>query len=327
MILTLTANPSIDRTVTLDQPLTRGAVQRVTSVTNQAAGKGVNVVRVVAAAGHPSLAVVPAGKNDPFTTRLRAQGVDHVAVSTPGDVRVNLAVIEPDGTTTKINEPGARLSVQVLDELTRVLVEHAGRARWVVLAGSLPPGVAEDWYAQLVPMLRTAGTRVAVDTSGAPLLACCTGAQRPHLIKPNGEELAELAGAGTDPETDLDAAVAACRTLVRNGIEAVLATLGAGGAVLVTAAGAWYAAAPHVSVKSTVGAGDSTLSGYLIGHTAGAGPAACLRRAVAYGTAAVQLPGSSLPTPREVRPQAVCVTALPATTGGARRQSPRSRSR
>ena len=100
MILTLTPNPSIDRTVALDGELGRGQVHRVASVTSQAGGKGVNISRAAVSADIPSIAVVPAAKDDPFVLELLGAGIDCRPVQPAGDVRVNLTITEPDGTST-----------------------------------------------------------------------------------------------------------------------------------------------------------------------------------------------------------------------------------
>src|SRR5262245_8026603 len=107
MIVTLTANPSHDRTVSLTGPLERGAVIRAESVISQAGGKGVNISRAAVAAGVPSIAVLPAAKDDPFVLELLATGIDCRPVHNTGDLRVNITITEPDGTTTKLNSPGA----------------------------------------------------------------------------------------------------------------------------------------------------------------------------------------------------------------------------
>lgn len=310
MIVTLTANPSTDRTVELGAPLKVGGVQRSSRTDSQPAGKGVNVARVVAAAGQLSVAVLPARHEDPFVAALREEGVVHRAIPFDGTVRVNLTIADPDGLTTKINEPGDTLSVEVREAIKQALLREAAGARWAVLAGSLPPGVPDDWYCDLIAALRTTAARVAVDTSNAPLIAAASGAALPHLLKPNGEELGQLAGVEGDLEEDLDAAVVAAKALVGKGVETVLATLGAKGGLLANADGVWHATTPKVVPKSTVGAGDSTLSGYLVADLTGAGPEDRLRTAVAYGTAAVQLPGSTLPTPADVREDQVTVQRL-----------------
>jgi 1-phosphofructokinase len=313
MIVTLTANPSLDRTVLLPAPLARGRVQRAVQVTSDPGGKGVNVARVVNAAGRLAVAVLPGSHDDPLVIALRASGLPHRAVPVDGQVRVNLTLSEPDGTTTKVNDPGLPLDAAVLAALADVLVREAAGARWAVLSGSLPPGVPDGWYAELVVRLRATGADIAVDTSGAPLLATLdVGAvEQPDLVKPNGEELAELAGTpGRDLERDLPAAAAAASSLVERGVGAVLATLGEAGALLVTADGAWAASPPAVRARSTVGAGDSALAGYLLADLAGAEPAERLISAVAHGAAAVALPGSSLPSPRDLDLAAVDVRPL-----------------
>ncbi|TIC88724.1 1-phosphofructokinase family hexose kinase [Nocardioides sp. GY 10113] len=317
MILTLTPNPSIDRTVSLDAPLCRGQVQRVTAVTAQAGGKGVNISRAAAVAGIPSVAVVPAEPDDPFVLELRAAGIQCHPVEPAGDVRVNLTITEPDGTTTKLNSPGAEVDAEHLEVMAAAVLERAAEASWAVLAGSLPAGAPAGFYADLVARLRGHGARVAVDTSEAPLKALVDAmpAAAPDLMKPNGEELASVLGG--DPEvleSDPVAAAAAARELLARGVGAVLATLGGNGAVLVTPEGAWHASPPPTTVVSTVGAGDCSLFGYLLGDVSGLPAPDRLALAVAYGSAAASLPGTTIPASDQLQTDLVGVTALGGNT-------------
>ncbi|ANH40459.1 Tagatose-6-phosphate kinase [Nocardioides dokdonensis FR1436] len=312
-IVTLTPNPSIDRTGTLAGPLERGAVHRLESVTSQAGGKGVNISRACLAADVDTVAVLPAGPDDPFVHLLSSAGIPYSLVPGPGAVRVNLALTEPDGTTTKLNSPGPPVTGTCLDALADTLGDLAERADWMVLAGSLPPGAPLGWYADLVAMLRER-TKIAVDTSDAPLQALVDQLETaaPHVMKPNGEELASLTGADPeDLESDPAAAAQAAQRLLDRGVETVLATLGGQGAVLVTEGGAWHAAAPEIEVVSTVGAGDSSLFGYLLGALHDLEPAARLALAVAYGSAAAGLPGTTIPRRSHVHPDRVVVRRLP----------------
>ncbi len=167
MIVTLTANPSLDRTASLDRALSRGEVHRVRSVTVEPGGKGINVARVAHAAGHPVRAILPAGLSDPILRGLDELGVPYRTVPLAEGVRTNLTLTEPDGTTTKINEPGPSLDAPSIEKLAHLLVLESERADWVVLSGSLPPGVPAGWYADLVRALRPWGCRIAVDTSDA----------------------------------------------------------------------------------------------------------------------------------------------------------------
>lgn len=318
MIVTVTPNPSIDRTVTLATPLTRGAVQRVDSVTNEPGGKGVNVARALTLAGVDAVALLPAAEHDPLITALHTASVPFRCVPVTAAVRTNLAITEPDGTTTKINERGATMDAATLDKLTHSVVNAAEHTAWLVLSGSLPPGVPDSWYAEVVALLAPYRCKVAVDTSEGPLAALAAAFDRaaPDLIKPNAEELAGLVGASAEA---LEAAaavgnpepvVAAARLLIDRGVGTVLATLGAAGAVLVDDTGAWMATPPPIVPRSTVGAGDSSLAGYVRADVGGAEPPRRLRMAVAYGSAAASLPGSAMPAPPQIDVDAVRVTPI-----------------
>jgi len=317
MIVTVTINPSVDRTIQLPSPLVRDAVLRASAVSSQAAGKGVNVSRALAHASVATRAIVRADYHDPYVRELVESGLAVVTVDPGASVRTNISLVEPDGTTTKINEPGSPLSAAAVAALHDVVAAEAPRASWVVLAGSLPPGADVELLADLARTARMAApaVRIAVDTSGAPLTALRTAGVRIDLIKPNLEELAELTGSNPATLGTPEAVASACTALRADGIAAVLATLGAAGAVLASADGAWHATHPPVIARSTVGAGDSSLAGYLIADAERLSPAARLARAVAYGSAAVSLPGTTIPRPTDTRPDQVTVTEihLPAT--------------
>ena len=314
MIVTVTANPSFDRTIELAGRLQRGGVLRADAVLEQAGGKGVNISRAASAAGVDTVAVFPADDDSAFAAELHHDGIACRAVQPTGPVRVNLTLTESDGTTTKINSSGATADAALLDRLRTAVTELAADARWVVLAGSLPPGAPPEWYAEVAAGLAGTSARVAVDTSDAPLSALAErlGAARPDVLKPNAEELALLTRDDAAAiEADPVVAARAAARLVGSGAGAVLATLGGAGAVLVTEEGAWHATAPAITVVSTVGAGDSSLFGYLLGEVRGDAPADRLRLAVAYGSAAAGLPGTTIPVPDQVHPDLVAVRPLP----------------
>lgn len=327
MIVTVTANPSIDRTIALAATLTRGAVLRASGSRREPGGKGINVARAVAAAGDDVCALFPAAADDPLVTELIADGLPHACVPVPTEVRTNLTVTEGDGTTTKINLPGTAWTDATRAQFTELIVSRASGADWVALCGSLPPGVPEDWYVELIVGLRGLDCRIAVDTSDAPLcaLAASFDTAAPHLLKPNGHELAQLVNAPSavdadDLETraaagDLTPALDAAATLHERSGAAVLATLGAAGALLVTDEGAWFGTPPPIEPRSTVGAGDSSLAGYLLADTHGLPPEQRLALAISYGAAAAALPGTQPPQPTMVNPSEVTITAL--TSGAA----------
>ncbi|MGH3457871.1 1-phosphofructokinase family hexose kinase, partial [Aeromicrobium sp.] len=175
--------------------------------------------------------------------------------------------------------------------------------RWAVLSGSLPPDVDPGWYADVIAALKDEELAIALDTSGEPLrLAVERVPDRIALLKPNTEELADLVDADPAELDDVGAIVDAARPLLDAGIGAVLLTRGSRGAVLLTADGTWTVDAPPVQARSTVGAGDSALAGYLLGALDGLDPAKRLTLAVTYGSAAASLPGSTMPSPTDLPP-------------------------
>ncbi|MGQ4475695.1 1-phosphofructokinase [Streptomyces sp. SAS_276] len=302
MILTVTPNPSLDRTYEVPS-LDRGEVIRATGERMDPGGKGVNVSRAVSAAGRRTVAVLPLGgaPGALVAELLDAQGIEVAPVPVAGATRSNIALAEADGVLTKINAPGPELTAAEQELLLETVRRQSRDADWIACCGSLPRGLAPSWYAELVARAHAAGVRIALDTSGPALIEALR--ERPDVVKPNAEELAE---AVSRPLATVGDAVKAAEELRELGAGAVLASLGADGQLLVDASGAWYGSARVDVVRSNVGAGDSSLAGFLI--AGGSGPDA-LASAVAHGAAAVQLPGSVMPTPAHLDPAAVTVTA------------------
>lgn len=313
-ILTVTANPSLDRTLELTSPLVHGAVQRASAVRAEPGGKGINVARVASAAGVDTRALFPARAGDPLLAALDAVALPYLTLAIDGEVRSNVTIADPDGTTTKVNAPGFVLDDAIAAELTELVLRNARGARWVALCGSLPPGLPHTWYRTVVDALQGSGCRVAVDTSGAPLAAAVTGPV--DLLKPNEQELADATGAdpaqlaAASAQGDHAPLVTAATELAQRTGAAILATLGAAGALLVTGTGAWFATPPPIVPRSTVGAGDAALTGYLIAECRGADEPERLRTAVAYGSAATALAGTQPPYPDQIDLDNVTVTDL-----------------
>lgn len=298
MIVTCTPNPSLDRTVEVDR-LLRGQVQRLTASRVHPGGKGVNVVRALHRNGYPAHAVVPIGgpEGHQFAMLLESAGVPMTTVRIDTPIRANITVAEADGTTTKLNAEGARLTPDARERLLSVTVKLAEGRGWIAGCGSLPPGAGDDFYADLVERGRRAGCPVAIDASGPALrLAVEAG---PSLIKPNYHELSELVG--EDLATFADAADVA-RDLCTRGVGAVLLSLGVDGVLLVTPDRVLYGDSEPVAVRSTVGAGDALLAGFL---ASGASGTDALARGLTWATAACRLPGSTMPGSEDLDPTAV----------------------
>ena len=299
MISTLTPNPSLDLTYELSGGLSRGAVQRAAAVSVEAGGKGINVSRNLVNNGVASRAVVPVGgaSGEQFLSLLAGLEIELARVPVAGEVRINTALTEKSGALTKINAAGPTLSEEEVDCLLARTAAAARGADWLAVCGSLSPGAPEDLYARVAAAAHEAGCRAAVDGSGAPL-AAALGAG-PDLIKPNAEELAELVGRPLATFGDVLDAAEEARA---RGAKSVLVSLGADGAILLNEDGALHAQTPPFVPRSTVGAGDALLSGFLA--VGGAGGEA-LVEAIAWGAAAASLPGSRGPKPHDLDREAV----------------------
>lgn len=306
MIVTVTPNPSLDRALDVDH-LAVGEVNRAHAAHVHPGGKGINVARALARHGHTALAVLPAGGADGarLVALLGEHGVPAVPVPVVGDTRTNITLVEADGATTKVNAPGPCLSDAEVDALLAAVEDQlTAGPRVVVAAGSLPAGAGDAFFVRLAGIAGRHNVPVALDTSGTPL-ARAVRAGGLCLVKPNEDELAELVGRELVTVGDV---VDAAREVIAQGTSAVLVSLGAHGALLVRASGTWWAGGPPLVPLSTVGAGDSTLAGYL----AGTGTCADrLRSAVAWGRAAVLLPGTEVPTPAQLDLDAVRVVEEP----------------
>jgi 1-phosphofructokinase family hexose kinase len=304
MIVTVTLNPSLDRTLQVRR-LCRGEVHRAAVSATDPGGKGVNVARCLSAHGHEVVAVLPVGgaTGAAVAALLDEADVAHDLVEQGGRTRANVSVVEPDGTTTKINEPGTPLSAAELAAVVEAVSRRVGPGDWVVTAGSLPPGQDPHSYAEIGRAVRASGARWAVDTSGDALPTSLAAV--PDLVKPNRRELEEAVGGRLDT---VGAVVDAARGLLDRGVGTVLCSLGRDGAVLVRPEAALHAAAPEIRVRNTVGAGDSLLAGYLHGWAAEADAAHALRTGVAWAVAAVSTPGTGVPAPELIHPDRVRIS-------------------
>lgn len=302
MIVTVTLNPSLDRTVDVDR-LERGGVLRTSGPTVEPGGKGVNVSRALTLNATPSVAILPIGgpEGDELSALLAQTDVDARTVSVGGRTRSNLTVCEPDGTITKFNEPGSALSTTDLDAIVRVIRGTVAAGDWVVISGSMPPGFSASQLSDLIATVAGLGAFLAVDTSGLPLATAVKS--RPSLIKPNRSELAELVDRPLDSIADI---IRAAQEIQAKGIATVLVSLGADGAVLVSDAGSLVGESTVAVPRSTVGAGDSFLAGFLSRISRDdSDTEAALIEALAWGAAAASLPGSAVPGPGDIAYQNV----------------------
>jgi len=296
MIVTVTPNPSLDRTLHLPI-LEPGAVNRATSTMTEPSGKGVNVALALHGTGIDVRAVLPVGggTGHEVIAGLDELGLPTIGVPIAGAVRSNVSLVEADGRSTKVNEPGPVLSVGEVDALCAAALSVGGEGDWVLWAGSLPAGFDADRLAGAVADARRAGRRVALDASGTALARVLANDRDglPHLIKPNADELAEMLGTTLRTVGDV---TAAARTLLTRGVSTVLVSLGGDGALLLDEhlPEALHGTARADRVVNTVGAGDAFLAGFLAVPSGGAEG---LANALRFGATAVEHDGTLLGVP------------------------------
>ena len=290
-MVTVTLNPAIDHAVTIPG-FRANTVNRVTSEFRTAGGKGINVGSFLADFGIPTVVTGFLGRSNSglFTDHFAAKGIEDRFVRVEGETRVNLKILNPtEHEVTDINYPGATPTAADLVQLESVLDRLAADHAWFVLSGSLPPGIPSTTYGSMISRLRSRGREVLLDTSGEALrhaLGCS-----PTVIKPNARELEEALGRRCPTETAL---LEAARALVEDGIPCVMVSRGADGAIFVTARQALSARyrAP-VEIRTTVGAGDALVAGYLAARVERLDPESCARLAIAFSIAALQRTGSA----------------------------------
>ena len=291
-IVTLTVNPALDISTSTEQVIS-GHKLRCSASRLDPGGGGINVARVVQRLGGRTLAVYTAGgpTGEAYRRLIEAERLPALVVPIQGSTREDFTV---DETTTGkqfrfvlqgpgLSEPEWRLCLALL-------ADSIPPGGFVVASGSLPPGVPEDFYAQVARLSRQQGARCIVDASGPSLSAAL--AEGVFLVKPSRRELGLHVGAALEsPGSQVEAASA----LVADGsAEHVALTLGGEGAVLASKSGILRLAVPQVQVRSTVGAGDSFLAAFVLRLAQGRGIEAAFRAAVAAGSAAVMTPATEL---------------------------------
>ena len=298
-ILTVTMNPALDLFTTVERVQPTHKLRCAPALVHPGGG-GINVARVLARLGAEVLALFPAGgvTGTQLRALLQSEGVPVQPMAISGDTRESFSVHEnATGLDWRFVLPGPTLA----EAEWQACLDAAGsmqlRSGLAVASGSLPPGVPDDFYARLATRLASRGVRLAVDTSG-PALAQALDAGV-FLAKPSLRELAEFTGAALDTRAQQ---LAACRRVVDQGrAEMIALSLGAEGALLVTAHHAWFAPALAVQVASTIGAGDSFLAGVVLGIARGEGLDSALALGIAASAAAVLTSGTALCRPQDVQ--------------------------
>lgn len=278
MIYTCTVAPSIDCTNYLPEFKT-GTLNRSDKVHYYPGGKGINVSRVLQRLGVNSIALGFAGG---FTGRfiedfLAEENVETDFIDTGQISRINIKIKSTE--ETELNGPGPELTERHLEEL-RKKVENIKSGDWFVLSGTIPEDLPLDFFQDLAEICRASGGRFVVDTSGKALPVLIMS--KPFLVKPNKEELGELFGTTID---DKQHAAECAAQLAAGGVENVIVSMGAEGAILANQEGVYWAEAPDGKMVNTVGAGDSMVSGFIAALSKGKSTKDAFRYGIASGSA------------------------------------------
>ena len=298
--LTLTPNPALDLATRTEWVLPTHKLRCDTAL-HYPGGGGVNVARVLHRLGGDVQAWCLAGGHTGAQLQqlLAAEGVPTQIAPIGGNTRENFSVIQTStGEEFRFVLPGPLVQAQEWQDWQGSITALAPTPRWTVASGSLPPGLPDDFYAQLARQAHARGQRLALDSSGAALAAALQVGV--YLLKPSLRELRELTGAAL---TETDQWCAAAQALVQGG-QAQMVALSAGeqGAVLATRDGVWLTPAlPLAATTGTTGAGDCFLAALVWALERGEPPQEALRWGVAAGTAALLAPGTALADPADIR--------------------------
>lgn len=293
-------NPAIDVSTSVDRVLPTRKL-RCTAARRGPGGGGINVARVVCRLGAEATALYPIGGSVGQLLRrlVDAENVWSVAIPVREETREDFTAFETaTGDQFRFVLSGPRLSDTEWLNCLEAVASFEQRPDFIVVSGSLPPGVPEDFYARIAEIARRRAVPLALDSSGPPLKG---GVDRGiDLLKPNLRELRELTG---EPLIDEASWIAACARLVTTGkAHAVALTLGHRGTLLVTQEGAWRAGPLPIKPVSTVGAGDSFLGAMVWALASGRPVDEAFRYGVAGGSAALLAPGTELCRASDVRP-------------------------
>ena len=310
-IITLTLNPAFDIHCHADGFLPyRESIVEITS--RDAGGKGVNISRALCAFSRSNTAVIVVGdeNGEEFCNLLAKESISVTFITCHGRIRENITLHESQKPETRISFGGFALEASAFEEIQGKIGE-CDENTLITFTGSIPKGIEKTEVMRMLADFRMRGAKVVIDSRSVTLseiLEC-----RPWLIKPN---LHEMEGyIGREIKTVEDAATVA-KELCACGVENVMISLGENGAVLATEKGTFYAKAPSVSVKSTIGAGDSSIAGFLDAYAEGLSQEEMLKRAVAFGTASCMREGTKPPLPKDVLKileKIAVVTILPAS--------------
>jgi 1-phosphofructokinase family hexose kinase len=300
LIVTLTMNPAVDRTIAVDR-LAFDDRAYILNSKDSPGGRGINAASVIHSFGGKTLVIIPAGgdRGVKFEEYMVDCGFPVSTVPIRNDIRQNLTITDRHGLTVKLNETGPRLDHKEVKAIEETVDEQLGGATWLMLCGSLPPGVPADFYAKLIERARKKGVKTLLDTDGESLSQGVEAG--PTLVMPNQQEAERLLNTVLLTRAN---SIAAARRIQQMGAESVVLSLGSRGAIGATANAVWEAVPPRVDAISPIGAGDAMAAAVIWSLNQGDEFSEALRWGVATGTASAKLPGmmfATLAQAKEIR--------------------------
>jgi 1-phosphofructokinase family hexose kinase len=287
LIVTLTINPAIDRTISVDR-LAFDDRAYIKSSGESAGGRGINASTVIHSFGGETLAVLTSGGDSGKRLEhlLRGCGLRLAVVPVPHEIRTNITITDRHGLTVNLNECGPALAKSELALVEKAVRDALKGAQWLMLCGSLPPGAPASFYAKLIAMARQKKVKTLLHASGDALIEGIDA--RPTVVTPNQHEAERLLGRALLTRSQYLEAAGQIRAM---GPESVVLSLGSRGAIGAFADGLYEALAPRVDAVCPIGSGDALTAAYVWSMRKKANAPDALRWGVAAGTASARLPG------------------------------------
>ncbi len=284
MILTVTANPTIDRVYFIDGFET-GKVHRADRVTQSAGGKGINVARVAKILGRETSAMGFVGgyTGEYIKSEVEKQGITPLFTDIEGETRTNVNISDKSGKSGEILEPGPEISQEEKSRFIKEYFANVDGCNIICASGSLPRGLTSDFYIELVELAKQKGKQIIVDTSGKALSDVLYA--KPYMVKPNKDEISVLMNKQVETDNDIKEALT---FLFEKGIELPLVTLGKDGAAAMIDGCFYKFSAPAVKAVNAVGSGDSAVAGIAAGVDSGLSMIDAIKLAMACGVANTQ---------------------------------------
>lgn len=297
LILTLTINPAVDRTIIADRLVfeDRGYIL---DRSEAAGGRGINASQVIHSFGGKTAAILTAGgaTGQRIEKLLAGRGFPYDVVHVKSESRTNLTISDKHGLTIKLNEVGHELHAGELGEIKKRVDAHLPKAQWLMICGSIQPGVPPHFYCEMIELAKTHGVQTILDSDGDALLHALEA--KPTAIMPNQHEAERLLARALITRGHFLEAVDALQAM---GPECVVLSLGARGAIGSSPDGVFEAIPPRIEALSPIGAGDALCAAFAWSMEKKKPFAEALRWGVAAGTASAQLPGLAFPTMNQTR--------------------------